>query len=111
MPDDAYCRLPEFPHGLPGGLADSEAEIKIPKRHFTPEEGQIFMQLKTLPESISTIAERGFLQGADRQPLTPRKASSSKRESFIPKRGIMSLDFCTDFLDKAGIKGWPIVLR
>lgn len=60
MSDDVYYRLREFLDGLPGGFPSTESgvEIKLLKRYFTPEEAELAMQLKPMPETVSAIAER-----------------------------------------------------
>ncbi len=60
MSDEVYTRLREFLDKMPGGFPATESgvEIRILKKLFTPEQAEIAMQLKPLPEPVSTISER-----------------------------------------------------
>ncbi len=64
MTDDVYLRLRTFLDKLPGGYPTTESgvEIKILKKLFTPEDAEIVMKLKPMPESVGKISERLNMQ-------------------------------------------------
>jgi electron transport complex protein RnfB len=67
MGEDVYVRLREFLDGMPGGFPATESgvEIKILQRYFTPQEAEVTLQLKPLPEPVGAIAARlGMEEGA-----------------------------------------------
>jgi electron transport complex protein RnfB len=49
-------RLDKFPQGFP--RTDSGVELEILKRLFAPEEAEIMLDLKPMPEKLSDIAKR-----------------------------------------------------
>jgi len=57
---ELYERLRGFLDRFPGGFPATESgvELKILEKLFTPEEAEIFMKLKPLPERVSSIAPR-----------------------------------------------------
>jgi electron transport complex protein RnfB len=67
MSDEVYYRLREFLDRLPGGMptTDSGVEIKLLKRYFTPEQAELAIQLKTLPEPVAAIAQRAGMEEAE----------------------------------------------
>lgn len=60
MNDEVYYRLAKVLDTLPNGFpsTDSGVEIKILKKIFTPEEADLFCDLKLTPETAEQIAER-----------------------------------------------------
>ncbi len=60
MCEQVYYRLREFLDKLPGGFPATESgvEIKLLKKYFTPEEAELVMQLRPVPEPLPAIAER-----------------------------------------------------
>ena len=58
--DDVYHRLAkkldEMPNGYPG--TQSGVELKILRKIFAPEEAEMWLKLKPIPETVETIAER-----------------------------------------------------
>ncbi len=81
MSDEVYTRLREFLDNMPGGFPATESgvEIKILKKLFTPEQAEIAMQLKPLPEPVSTIAERLGMDGSK----AAEKLESMAKEGLI----------------------------
>jgi len=49
-------RLDMFPHGFP--KTESGVELEILQHLFTPDEAEIMLHLRPVPEKVSTIAER-----------------------------------------------------
>lgn len=49
-------RLDQLPHGYP--VTDSGVELKILRKIFTPEDAEMALKLKYLPETADAIAER-----------------------------------------------------
>jgi len=49
-------RLDELPHGYPA--SDSGVELKILRKIYTPEDAEVAIKLKSIPETAATIAER-----------------------------------------------------
>jgi len=49
-------KLDEMPNGYPA--TESGVELKILKKIFTPDEAEIALKLKPIPETVETIAER-----------------------------------------------------
>jgi NAD-dependent dihydropyrimidine dehydrogenase PreA subunit len=60
MNDDVYYRLAKVLDTLPSGFPATKSgiEIKILKRIFTPEEADLFCDLKLTPETAEQIAKR-----------------------------------------------------
>ncbi len=60
MSDNVYVKLREFLDQFPLGYPEtsSKVELKILKRLFTEEEAEIAICLKTVPESVVSIAKR-----------------------------------------------------
>jgi len=60
MNEDIYLKLREHLDRLPGGFPATESgvELKLLKKLFTPEEAEIAVQLRLMPEPVSSIAER-----------------------------------------------------
>lgn len=60
MSGEVYLKLRKFLDDLPGGFpeTDSGVEIKILKKLFTPEQAEIALNLKPMPEPVSAIAPR-----------------------------------------------------
>jgi H+/Na+-translocating ferredoxin:NAD+ oxidoreductase subunit B len=58
--DDVYLRLREFLDNMPGGYpeTDTGVELRILEKFFTPEQAEMTMHLKPMPEPVSSIAER-----------------------------------------------------
>jgi Na+-translocating ferredoxin:NAD+ oxidoreductase subunit B len=81
MPDDVYIRLRDFLDGLPGGFPATESgvELKLLERYFTPEQAELAMQLRNIPEPVSAIAER---VGMDESELA-EKLETMAREGSI----------------------------
>ncbi|MFP4213272.1 MAG: 4Fe-4S dicluster domain-containing protein [Desulfohalobiaceae bacterium] len=69
--DDVYEELARHLDRLPAGFprTDSEVELRILKRLFSPEEARMAARLSMVPENASEIAER---LGLDRAELEPR---------------------------------------
>lgn len=85
MADEIYYRLREFLDNMPGGFpaTESEVEIKLLKRYFTPEEAELVMRLSTVPEPVPAIAER---LGMEESELAPRLESMAKAGSIYRMR-------------------------
>ena len=49
-------RLDELPHGFPA--TDSGVELKILQKIFTPEDAEMALKLKPIPETVEAVAER-----------------------------------------------------
>jgi len=49
-------RLDELPHGYPA--ADSGVELKILRKIYTPEDAEVTIKLRSIPEIAATIGER-----------------------------------------------------
>ena len=60
MTDDAYHKLAKVLDTLPNGFPATKngIEIKILKKIFTPEEADLFCDLRLTPETAEQIAER-----------------------------------------------------
>lgn len=60
MADEVYIRLREFLDGLPGGFPPEAGglDIEYLKRMFTPEEAEVELHMKPVPEPASAIAWR-----------------------------------------------------
>ena len=60
MNTDLYTKLGEYLHSMPGGYPPSPTgvEIKILKKLFAPQDARLFLDLKTEPEDVATIARR-----------------------------------------------------
>ena len=75
---DVYERLRErldmFPQGFP--KTKNGVELEILQRLFTPDEAEIMLHLRPLPENVSTIAERA---GKDETELGKTLYDMSKR--------------------------------
>ena len=75
---DVYERLRErldmFPQGFP--KTESGVELEILKKLFTPEEAEIVLHLRPLPEKVSAIAARA---GRDEAELGEKLYGMSKR--------------------------------
>jgi Na+-translocating ferredoxin:NAD+ oxidoreductase subunit B len=71
MNETVYSRLREFMDAMPGGFpaTESEVEIKILKKLYTPDEAELTMKLKESPEEVSEIAGR---LGMDEVELTKK---------------------------------------
>jgi electron transport complex protein RnfB len=67
-------RLDKFPQGFP--KTESGVEIKILRRLFAPDEAEIILHLKPLPEKLSSIAQR---TGRDETELGKTLYDMSKR--------------------------------
>jgi H+/Na+-translocating ferredoxin:NAD+ oxidoreductase subunit B len=67
MPNEVYLRLREFLDRLPGGFpaTDTGVEIELLKRYFTPEEAELAILLKSMPEPVATIAERAGMEESE----------------------------------------------
>ncbi|UCD84521.1 MAG: 4Fe-4S binding protein [Deltaproteobacteria bacterium] len=57
---DVYERLAKKLDDMPNGYPSTESgiELKILRKIFTPEEAEIALRLKPMPETVETIAER-----------------------------------------------------
>ncbi len=57
---DVYRRLAKKLDGFPNGFpaTDSGVELKILKKIFTPEEAEMVLKIKPMPETVEAIAER-----------------------------------------------------
>jgi electron transport complex protein RnfB len=75
---DVYEKLRERLDMFPQGFAKTESgvELKILKRLFKPEEAEIMLQLKPLPEKLEDIARRA---GKDEKKLGDMLYDMSKR--------------------------------
>ena len=60
MSEDMYLKLREALDKMPGGFpeTDSGVELKILKKLFTPEQAEIALNMKPMPEPVDKIAER-----------------------------------------------------
>lgn len=60
MSEDVYSRLREFLDAMPGGFPATAGgvEIRILKKLFTPDEAELTLKLKDIPERVSEIAAR-----------------------------------------------------
>jgi Pyruvate/2-oxoacid:ferredoxin oxidoreductase delta subunit len=60
MQNDVYTKLREFLDRLPGGYPETPTgvEIRILKKLFRPEDAELALQLKAVPETVSEIAKR-----------------------------------------------------
>ncbi len=60
MADEIYYKLAKLLDTLPNGFPSTESgvEIKLLKKIFTPEEADLFCDLKLTPETVEQIAER-----------------------------------------------------
>jgi electron transport complex protein RnfB len=67
-------RLDKFPQGFP--KTESGVELEILKRLFAPDEAEIMLHLKPLPEKLSSIAQR---TGRDETELGKKLHDMSKR--------------------------------
>ena len=75
---DVYERLRERLDKFPQGFAKTESgvELKILKRLFTPEEAELMLELRPLPEKLSDIVQR---TGKDETELGEKLYDMSKR--------------------------------
>jgi NAD-dependent dihydropyrimidine dehydrogenase PreA subunit len=57
---DVYKRLAERLDGLPNGFPATESgvELKILQKIFTPEDAEMALKLKPIPETVETVAQR-----------------------------------------------------
>ena len=74
-------RLDKFPQGFP--KTESGAELEILKRLFSPEEAEIMLQLKPLPEKLADIAKR---TGKDERKLGDMLYNMSRRGLIMRRR-------------------------
>jgi electron transport complex protein RnfB len=60
MPDEAYLRLREYLDRLPGGFPETDGgvAVKILEKLYTPQEAEMVVRLRMVPESASAVAER-----------------------------------------------------
>ncbi len=85
MGDEVYYRLRDFLDKLPGGFPSTEegTEIKLLKKFFTPEEAEIALHLRSLPEPPSKIAER---MGRDPAEISEKLEDMAKAGSIYRLR-------------------------
>jgi electron transport complex protein RnfB len=64
---DVFAKLREFMDTMPGGFPATESgvEIKILRKFFTPEEAEMALNLRPLPEPVAAIAQRAGIQEAE----------------------------------------------
>lgn len=76
MVDDAYRKLAKVLDTLPAGFPSTRSgvEIKILKKIFTPEEADLFCDLRLTPESAAQVAQRTLrpLDGLEERLLSMR---------------------------------------
>lgn len=78
MGEDLYIRLREFMDKLPGGYPETPTgvEIKILKKLFTPDEGELVMKLSKEPEEVPVTAER---IGVDKKELAEKLETMAQK--------------------------------
>jgi len=78
MSEDVYSRLREYLHSMPGGYPSTPGgvEIRILKKLYTPDEADICLKLKTVPEEAAAIAGR---HGLDEDELAEKLEDMAKR--------------------------------
>jgi len=66
MDDDVYIELREFLDRMPAGFpaTESETAIEYLKWMFTPEEAEVEVNLRAVPEPVAVIAERCGIEEA-----------------------------------------------
>ncbi len=67
MSDSVYLKQREYLHNMPGGFPSTQSgvEIKILKKLYTPEQAQLFLDLKEDPEPVSAIAARNGMNASE----------------------------------------------
>ena len=86
MNDEVYHRLAKVLDTLPNGFpsTDSGVELKILKKIFTPEEGDLFCDLKLTPETAEQIADRTgrSLEGLEEELVSMWKRGEISASNF-----------------------------
>jgi electron transport complex protein RnfB len=96
--DDVYPRLREFMDTMPGGFpaTDSGVELEILRKFFTPQEAEMALNLKPLPEPVAVIAGRAGMEEAEVAGLL--ESMASRGNVFRIRAGEQSLFMAMSFL-------------
>jgi len=73
-------RLDEFPNGFPA--TESGVELKILQKIFTPEEAEMTLKIRPVPETVEAVAERLGKSVAEMQPILDNLAEKGQIGSF-----------------------------
>ena len=89
MSDEIYHKLAKVLDTLPSGFPATESgiEIKILKKIFTPEEADLFCDLRLTPENAEQIAKR---TGRPIEGLEEMLISMWKRGKYGPMNQVVS---------------------
>ncbi len=98
MSEELYLKLREFFDSMPGGFpaTDSGVEIEILKRYFQPQEAEMVMHLKRLPETVEAIAARVGMSEEDAAELL--ESMARRGNIFRVRAGNQTLYMAMSFL-------------
>jgi H+/Na+-translocating ferredoxin:NAD+ oxidoreductase subunit B len=98
MAEDVYLRLRKFMDGMPGGFpaTDNGVELKILRKFFTPQEAEMALNLKPLPEPVAVIAGRAGMEETEAAGLL--ESMASRGNVFRIRAGEQSLFMAMSFL-------------
>ncbi|GAB4349773.1 MAG: 4Fe-4S binding protein [Candidatus Abyssubacteria bacterium] len=73
-------RLDELPNGFPP--TESGVELKILEKIFTPEEAEMALKMRPIPETVETVAERLGIPVAEMQKILDKMVEKGQIGSF-----------------------------